>query len=685
MKKNIKSSDLELKIKSQLFTGYNDKTREIKELEIEPVAMVDGPSGVRNYSDNSDGGCVCFPSASAVGASWSRDVAFKVGASLGRECRRLGYEMLLGPGLNMKRTPYCGRNFEYFSEDPVLTGHMAAALVNGLETEGIGSSLKHFAANNQEYNRGTYSAEIDERTLRELYLKPFEIAIKNSNPTSVMCAYNKLNGIWCSENKYLLTDILRDEWGYDGVVISDWGAVHDACKAIKAGLNIDMPCNNNILEDLRKGLKNGTISEEEIDKSADRVLAFINRIKDMQIDGKEYCRQAEHNVAYDAAIEGITLLQNDDNILPITSDKYKKIAVFGRAAQIPLIMGAGSGKVNVNPKMIDKPIDYMIKYAKAEGINLQYDRIQPDGYMGAEDIAKINDLVYSDEKYDMMVLFISNNFGSDTETEHWDRENLTFPNYVNGMVDAACNVCDNVVVVMQSGSAMLPGRWYNRVKGVVQMWFSGEAGGKAVADILFGYQNPSGKLSETFAIKDRMDIEPYGDGRITCYREGLYVGYRYYDRHKDKIWFPFGHGLSYTQFEYSDLDISLVQSEPGKLKASVSCKVKNIGKVAGKEVVELYLSQSENTVDRPDKELKGFKKVHLEPGEIRTVTFTLSESDFAYYNICLKKWHVESGTYNIKIGASSADIRLSKSCSIVGTDEYSINKGSTRFAMLGQS
>ena len=684
MTKKIKGNALTLELKSQLFTGYNDKTRAIEELDIEPVAMVDGPSGVRSYTDNSDGGCVCFPSASAVGASWNREIAFEVGASLGRECRNKGYEMLLGPGLNMKRTPYCGRNFEYFSEDPILTGYMAAAFVNGLKSEGIGASLKHFAANNQEYNRGTYSAEIDERTLRELYLKPFEIAVKESDPASVMCAYNKVNGIWCSENKYLLTDILRNEWGYDGVVISDWGAVHDACKAIRAGLDIDMPCNKNILADLRSGLENGSITEDEIDRSADRILEFINKIKQMQKPGAEYNRSAERDVAYNAEIEGITLLQNDDNILPITPKKYKKIAVFGRAAEIPLIMGAGSGKVNVNPKMIEKPVDHMIRYAEQEGIELHYDRIQTDGYMGAEDISQINDLAYSDEKYDMMVLFISNNFGSDTETEYWDRENLTFPNYVNGMVDAACNVCDNVVVVIQSGSAMLPGRWYNKVKGVVQMWFGGEAGGKAIADILFGYRNPSGKLSETFAIKDRADIEPYGDGRITCYREGIYVGYRYYDRHRDQIWFPFGHGLSYTDFEYSELSLSDFGQEPGKPRLKVSLKVTNTGSRAGKETVQLYVSQISSTVDRPDKELKGFDKIYLEPGESKTITFMLTEADFAYYNICLRKWHVESGKYNIMAGASSADIRLTECCEITGCDEYSINKGSTSFNMAYQ-
>ena len=684
MNKDIKSSELALEIKSQLFTGYNDKTRAIPELDIEPVAMVDGPSGVRFYSDNSDGGCVCFPSESAIGATWNKEIAKEVGAAIGRECRNRGYEMLLGPGLNMKRTPYCGRNFEYFSEDPVLTGYMAAAVVNGLESEGIGSSLKHFAANNQEYNRGNYNAEIDERTLREFYLKPFEIAIKNSNPTSVMCAYNKINAIWCSENKYLLTDILRDEWGFDGVVISDWGAVHDACKAIKAGLDIDMPCNNFILENLKKGLENGIITEEEINKSADRVLDFINKTKTMQIPGVKYNREAEHNASYNAAVEAITLLKNNDSILPITSNKYKKIAVYGRAAQTPVIMGAGSGKVNVRPDMVDKPIDYMVQYAEKIGIELDYDRIQPDGFMGAEDIAAINNLAQSKEKYDMMVLFISNNYGVDTETEHWDRENLTFPNYVNGMVEAACNVCDNVVVVMQSGSAMLPGRWYKRVKGVVQMWFSGEAGGKAISDILFGYKNPSGKLSETFAVKDRTDIEPYGDGRITNYREGVYVGYRYYDKHTSDIWFPFGHGLSYTEFKYSDLNVSSVDSSDGRIKIEVSATIKNIGEIAGTEAVQLYVSHKDSIVDKPEKELKGFEKIYLEPGEAKQVKFALTEKDFEYYNICLRKWHTESGIYSIMIGASSQDIRLEENCKITGADEYSINKVSTRFAMMSE-
>ncbi len=678
-------SEMTLEEKAMLLSGCaGTNTKDFEELGIPTVSMIDGTNGVRVIKSKVEGGTVCFPTGSTIGATWSKEVAFNVGKALGVECRHEEREVLLGPGVNMKRTPYCGRNFEYFSEDPVQSGLMGASVVNGLESEGIGASVKHYAANSQEYQRMTINAEIDERTLREYYLKSFQVVLENSNLSTVMCAYNKIGGIWCSENKFILTDILRDEWGYDGVMVSDWGAVHDTCRAIKAGLDLDMPGNKNIVKAVKKGIEDGTITMEDIDRSVTRILEFVDRIKKM---GKgpleyEYSREAIHEEAKKAALEGITLLRNDDDVLPITKEKYKKIAVFGHAAERPMIMGAGSAKSYVIDELIDKPIDFMRKYAEEEGIELYYSPVYRDGFMGAEDIGEINNFANLGNDFDAMILFVSDNYGAEVETEYWDRENLTFPNYMNGMIEAACNACKNVIVVMQTGSAPIPGKWHDKVKGIVQMWYSGEAGGSAVSDILFGKENPSGKLGETFILEPRYEMDISGDGRKTWHQEGMFVGYRYYDLHPEKVWFPFGHGLTYTSFEYSDLKLSKTEGDEKDMNVKVSVKVKNVGKRAGKEVVELYVGHKNSVVLKPKKELKGFEKIHLEPGEEKEVTFELTEKDFQYYNICLKDWHVESGKYEISVGASTADIREKAEYSIKIKDDYSIDEVSTKFIML---
>ena len=680
-----------LEQKAQLLTGFEGTTKEFEELGIPKVFMVDGPHGVRTGNSNTKGGCVCFPTSSAVGSSWSREVARETGRAIGRECRTEDYEMLLAPGVNMKRTPYCGRNFEYFSEDPVLSGHLAAEVINGLEDEGIGASLKHFAVNNQEYQRTTINAEVDERTLREYYLKPFQIALENSNPTSVMCAYNKLGGIWCSENKYLLTDILREEWGYDGIVISDWGAVHDACRSIRAGLDLDMPCNKNIVRDLKHGLETGKITMDEIDSAVLRMLKFIEKTKKMQkgkCDG--YSREKQHKIARDAAAECITLLKNENDVLPITGKKYKKIGVFGEAARRPVIMGGGSSLILLDDEMVDKPIDFIRKNAEEEGIEVYYSPVsgmtfknRMNGFMGAEDVGELNNWgnYENGNDFDAMIVFISDNYGMDVETEHWDRENLTFANYINGMIESACNACENVIVVMQTGSAAVPGRWHKNVRGVVQMWYAGEGGGSAVSDILFGRVNPSAKLSESFVLKDRKEMDVTGDGRKTWYSEGMFVGYRYYDIHGEDLWFPFGHGLSYTKYEYSGMNLKKEIAPDGKIDITVSTKIKNIGECTGKEIVQLYVSHRNSVVLKPEKELKAFDKIALEPGEEKEVIFRLSEKDLQYYNICLREWHTESGVYEFMLGASSADIRLREKCEIAVKGDYSIDAISTKFVM----
>jgi len=665
--------------KAFMLTGNRITPSWYEEFGISRVRMVDGPNGVRAPQDSIEGGCICFPCSSAIGASWSKDVAFRVGAAIAKDCNKLDIDVLLAPGVNMKRTPHCGRNFEYFSEDPVLSGEMGAEFVNGLKSEGVGACVKHFAANNQEFERMHINADVDERTLHEYYLRVFEILLMNCSPTSIMCAYNKLNGVHCSENKYILTDILRKMWGYDGIVISDWGAVHNIAKCVSAGLDLEMPTNNNIIEELKKGINAGLVTMEQIDTAVERMLKFVFDIKVNKHEKSEYSRTNQHKEAQKLAGECITLLKNADDILPITNKKYKKILVVGRLAEVPLIQGSGAAKINLKDEAVDLPLDYIKQYALKTNIEVEYDMVYEQGYMGAEQIAHLNSIKPDD--YDAIIVFLGDNYGADTETEHWDRDNIIFTNYMNGMANAASNGCENVIVVMQTGSATIPVRWNKTAKGIIQMWYAGEGGGKAVADVLFGKINPSGKLSETFITKARDDIDYVGDGYKAWYREGLFVGYRYYDEHPENVWFPFGHGLSYTTFKYSDIKLDSYYSDNPDNTVKVSFKVKNTGNHDGKEVVQLYVGEKNAVVTRPVKELKKFNKIDLKAGEDKTVEFTLGKSDFAYFNQCLHEWHVESGKYDILVGASSADIRLKAIYEIQYKNDYSNGGRKSEFTM----
>ncbi|MBO5454852.1 MAG: glycoside hydrolase family 3 C-terminal domain-containing protein [Clostridia bacterium] len=662
-------------------------TKGFEELGIPVVSLIDGPSSIRRLDKDYvvEGGSPCYPTASTVGATWDKELTYNYAKSLALDSRMAERNVILGPGVNMKRSPFGGRNFEYFSEDPYLSGHLGAAAINGYESEGIGASLKHYAGNVQEFQRLTISAEIDERALREYYLKVYEIVLEHSNPTSVMCAYNKINGIYCAENKWLLNDILREEMGYDGMIVSDWGAVHDTIKSLKAGLDIDMPGNKNIVKTIKRALEAGSLTMDELDASIQRILEFVFKVTDMWKGKPEnYSRKQQHEMARQISREGITLLKNDDDVLPVTNKKYKKIAIFGCGAERPTIMGGGSSHSPVHDDWIDKPIDYIRQRAEEEGIEVHYDPIYgtyfKTGYMGAEDIGPINNMGNLGNDYDVMIVFAHDNYGLDVETEYWDRDVISFPNYINGTIESACNACKNVIVIMQTGSAIIPTRWENKVKGIVQMWYSGEGGGAAIADIIFGKANPCSKLAETFPITIRRDMDPYGDNYKTHFAEGLMVGYRYYDTHPEEIWFPFGHGLSYTKYEYSDLKLSQTfADDPDNINIKVSMKVKNVGDMAGKEIVQLYLGQVNPTVVKPVKELRGFEKVALEPGETKEVTFELNKKDFQYYNICLRDWHVESGTYEIIIGASSRDIRLKDEFKIEYENDYTIRKPATKW------
>ncbi len=638
-----------LEEKCSLLTGINGVfTQGYEKYGIPSVNMMDGALGFREYGGNN---YVCFPCAALMASSWDRKLAYEAGKHTAYEFIRAKHNVCLGPGNNMKRNPNCGRNFEYMSEDPYLGGIMSAEFVKGLQDNGIGACVKHYAVNNQETDRTLISAEVDERALRDYYLKAFEVCLDNSEPVSVMCAYNKVNGVYCAENKYLLSDILKGDYKFDGMVISDWGAVHDSAKSIAAGLDLEMPPNKNMTELLLKGIEDGKVTEEEIDKAAENIIIFAKKVANLKKSCYNYNREEQHKAAQKIAAEGMVLLKNEDNVLPITSKKYKKILVVGQLAQKPVYEGSGAAKVEISDEIADKPLDYIKEYAKANGIEVGFDPVYEYGsFTGAENIGKINSLKKGE--YDAIICFAGNNYGSDTETEYWDRENIKFPNYINGMIYAATFKCDNVIVVMQTGSCVIPTHWHKKTKGIIQMWYGGEGGGKAIADILFGHVNPSGKLSETFALKER-DMDIIGDGKKTWYKESLFVGYRYYDENEKDVWFPFGHGLSYTEFHYSGIKTRLKNDS-----VEITFKLKNAGEYGGAETVQAYIGKHDSEVIRPKKELMEFLKVYLNAGEEKELCMNIPVKSLRYYNTSLRAYKTESGKYNIYIGSSSMDIRL---------------------------
>ena len=665
--------------KSAILTGGAALTSgSVSRLGIPSLNMSDGPHGIRRLIGHPKqpqechipGGDTALPTASAVGASWSEVVAYTAGQVIARDCRQEDVQMLLAPGTNMKRTPHCGRNFEYYSEDPYHSGMLAAAFITGVQSKGVGTSLKHFAVNSQEINRGTINAEVDERTLREYYLKPFEVALKHSKPTSVMCAYNKLGGIWCSEHHWLLTEILKDTWGYDGLVISDWCAVHNISRALKAGLDLQMPKNADIEKQLRWGLDHGIITMEDVDRAVRKVLEWIDRVSTMYEAHAEeyntYDRREQHELAYQAACECITLLRNEREILPLSAEKYQKVAIVGRCAQEPVIMGGGSSKVTVEAASIDPIWPNLQK--NAGGIELTY--------ISLEDILRSEQGMYKmteiGNTYDAVVYFVGDAYGPDAETESFDRDNLYFPNYINAVINAGMEANPNFILVLQTGGAILPCRW-EKVPALVQMWYAGEAGGRAIADVLFGKVNPSGKLSETFPLVDRRDLDYPGDGIKLRYLEKYEAGYRYYDKHPEQVWFPFGHGLSYTKFTYSNLFLSQKSLTSPKFTLDIAFELTNSGPMDGQEVVQLYIAPLDSVVDRPVKELRRFKKISLKAGVTRTVSFILTGEDFAYFNPFLHDWHVESGRYQILISSSSVKAELSETVQIRYPEDYTID------------
>lgn len=661
--------------KAMLLTGEGFlTTAALPRLDIPSIEMADGPHGVRHAAAKEEpcpieGGCVCFPTASAASATWNRELLFKMGQGIARDCLVENFDVILGPGINIKRTPLCGRNFEYFSEDPIVAGELGAAYINGVQSCGVAASLKHFAANNQEIDRQKISSEVDERTLREIYLRGFEIAVKKAKPMTIMNAYNKLNAIWCSENKWLQKDVLRDEWGFEGAVLSDWGAVHNIALALKNGTNLQMPTNANIESELRFAMENGIITEEEIDEALLGLLNFLDAVKAAPKDETPYDRNAQHKVAKEIADEAITLLKNEDDILPINPKKYEKIGIFGNFAKNPMYMGGGSSKVHTSPEFIETPYEFIEKHVAGES-ELSYYELFDKKWIPDRGDAKVVSKKYAPQ-CDLAIVFAGRLFTEDTED--FDLYDLRLENYMDECLTIISESCKNVVIVLQSGTAIIPGRWKDKAKGIVDMWLCGEAGGSAIVDVLFGKVNPSGKLSETFAYNLNPLLDYPGDGLKVTYPEQWKVGYRYFDLHPEQIWYPFGHGLSYTTFEYSDLKLSSDKVTNRDMGLTVSFKVKNTGNVAGKEAVQLYVSDVESIISKPMKELKDFDKVYLEPGEEKEIVFHLDSRSLAYYNICMHDWCVESGEYKVLIGASSRDIRLEQSFFVANKECYTIN------------
>lgn len=621
-----------------------------------PILVTDGPHGIRNSTLNLKDGinsekATCFPTSSALACTWDKNLMREVGNALGEECLEQQVSVLLGPGVNIKRNPLCGRNFEYFSEDPVVAGELASEYINGLQEKGIGACIKHFAVNNTENRRMKCNSIVDERALREIYLRPFEIAVSKSNPWSLMCAYNKVNGTYCTESSFLISDILRDEWGYQGVTISDWMAVDNRVNALGAGLDIEMPSTGNAnVNKIAKAIRKHELDQKSLDDSVNRIFDLYDKADGTFETSHNfvYDRVAHHELAQRAAEESIVLLKNDDYVLPIKRDDC--VTVIGELAKEPMYQGHGSSKVN--PYKVDNAFDSLkyaysnIKYAK--GYTKFAQNPQPELIEEAKQEAKYADLV---------LVFV----GADESDicEGFDRIDMKLSNAQNTLIEELCKFKDNVVVVLTSGSCVeMP--WINEVKGVVQCYPLGQGGGVALADVLIGNKSPSGKLAETFpySFEDTPAMYYYGVDEFdnVQHREGIFVGYRYYEKVDKQVMFPFGHGLSYTTFSYKNVQQNLTSMNSNQT-LEIEVDVTNTGYYEASEVVQLYLRLKETILARPYKELKAFERVSLKPNETKTVKFTLDRTDFAYFSSGTSQWIVESGTYDIYLGSSSADIR----------------------------
>ena len=632
-------------------------TKDIDRVGIPSVWMSDGPHGLRKEKASAGTNIMqesetstCFPTAVTTASSWDTELMEEVGETIADEAKALKVTTVLGPGVNIKRSPLCGRNFEYISEDPFLTSRMGAAYVHGVQKEGVGVSLKHFCANNEEHIRMCIDTVADERTMREIYLPAFEHIVKTEQPTTVMCSYNRIEGTYLAENKRYLTDILRGEWGFKGIVVSDWGAVNDRVLGVKAGLDLEMPGNNGMNnKNIKKALEDGSLTMEEVDAVALRMIKFAFECKENEGDGYEIDFKAHHEIAKKAAVRSAVLMKNEDNALPLK--KYDSIAVIGALAKKLRYQGAGSSHINAwkTVSFLDA-LDMNGKgYTYADGYSLKGDGFSAKLLEEAKEAARNRDAV---------IVFIG--LTDAFESEGFDRKHINMPSSHAYLVEELSKINPNIIVVLSCGSPVQMKPWDNKAKAILNMYLAGQAGGEACYDLIFGKANPSGKLAETFPIinEDNLCSQYFPMGpRTVEYREGIFVGYRYFDKAGKAVAYPFGHGLSYTQFEYSALKLSKKTVKEGE-KLTVSFTLKNIGETDGAEVCQVYVAAPESKIYKAEKELKGFSKVFLEAGESKTVEIELDERAFSYYNVNISDWHAESGKYAIKVGSSSRDIRL---------------------------
>lgn len=703
---------LTLEEKASLCSGADFwHTEAIERLNL-PAAMVsDGPHGLRKQDETTDHlgaeesiKAVCFPTASAMACSFDRELVYNAGSALGFECQAENVNVLLGPGINMKRSPLCGRNFEYYSEDPYLAGELGAAFVNGVQSQGAGTSLKHFAANNQEWRRMSISSEIDERTLREIYLAAFEKVVKKAQPWTIMCSYNRINGTYSCENNWLLNKVLRDEWGFKGLVMTDWGAMDNRVEALKAGLDLEMPSSHGETDQLIvNAIKDGTLPEEVLDRAVRRVLGLV----DKSITNKKqvtYNKEEHHNLAKKTAINSAVLLKNN-GLLPLSGNE--KIAFIGKFADIPRIQGGGSSHINCfktesalealkNAIAANKTCEEtchkegqaFVQGKQPGSLNCEYTYSQ--GYntdKDETDNALLDEAVKNAANADVAVIFAG--LPDSFESEGFDRTHLNIPECQNHLIEEIYKVQKNIIIVLHNGSPVLM-PWLNKAGAVLEMYLAGQAGGAAAIDLLFGMANPSGKLAETFPL--RLEDNPSyldfpGDRDKVRYSEGIFIGYRYYDKKKMEVLFPFGYGLSYTAFRYSNMHIEINGVITDTCTAipelydtdniKVYIDITNTGKLAGAEIVQLYIKNFDGLYKRPEKELKNFDKVFLEPGETKTVCMELNFRSFAYFNETLHDWFVESGIYGIAVGASSRDIKHTLEIKIKASKKIPFHAGNT--------
>jgi beta-glucosidase len=653
-------SKLTLEEKCYLLSGKDFwQTRSVEAKGVPSITLSDGPHGVRKQEGSGDqlglNGSVpatCFPTAATIANSWDPKLGEEIGRCLGEEAACQNVSVLLGPGMNVKRSPLCGRNFEYFSEDPYLAGKVCAGYIRGIQANGVSACPKHFAANSQELRRMASDSVMDERTLREIYLTGFEIAVKEAHPKSLMSSYNRVNGTYSNENAHMLQEILRDQWGFDGFVVSDWGGSNDHVEGVRAGSHLEMPTTGGDSdEELIAAVKDGKISEAIVDQRVDELLDVVlaTRAAVDKYKGKAFDVDAHHAVAQKASEQSVVLLKNEENILPLQAKT--RVAVIGDFAETPRYQGAGSSVVN--PTKLDSTMGVIGQFdLDVVGFEKGYPRV------GAPDSAMRDAAVTLAKKAEVVLLYLG--LDEISESEGLDRPAMKLPESQVQLLESVAQANPNVVVVMSGGSAVeMP--WLGNCKGLIHGYLCGQAGAAAVLKAIVGQVNPSGKLSETYPIAyEDVSSSPYfpAKQRNAEYREGLYVGYRYFETVKKPVLFPFGYGLSYTTFAYSDLSVDGL---------NVSFTLTNTGKVDGAEVAQLYVSAKNPTVYRPAKELKGFTKVFLKAGESKKVTITLDDKAFRYFNVKTNQFEVDGGEYDILVGASVADIRLNTAVTVEGS------------------